>query len=115
MTFIQPRQSAQPGGRLKHAHAAIMEDRLQQAEQRLRDGDCAAAEEQAKAVLSDGPSYEAHMCGFLAMQCCSSFLKCLGCTHSDSQFSGEIGCPMQAAPPALPVAFLMAYLASSKH
>ena len=58
---------------MKHAQVATMEDRLQQAEQRLRDGDFAAAEEQAKAVLSDGPSYEAHMCGFLAMQCCIFF------------------------------------------
>jgi hypothetical protein len=49
-----------------------MQDRLQQAEQRLREGDFAAAEEQAKAVLSDGPSYEAHMCDFLAMRCCIS-------------------------------------------
>ena len=38
----------------------MAEDKLQQAEQRLRDGDFAAAEQLAKEV---GPSYEAHMCG----------------------------------------------------
>lgn len=43
----------------KYAQLAAMGDKLQQAEQRLRDGDFTAAQELAKAA---GPSYDAYMC-----------------------------------------------------
>ena len=47
-----------PGEARKYAQVATMDDKLQQAEQRLRDGDFAAAKELAKAA---GPSYDAYM------------------------------------------------------
>ena len=53
---VRHRRSGSDGR--KRAQLATMDGKLQQAEQRLRDGDFAAAQELAKAA---GPSYDAHL------------------------------------------------------
>lgn len=73
---------------VKHAQVAIMDGKLQQAEQCLRDGHFAAAQDLAKTA---GASYEAYMYGLTSMQYCKQWLLHLCCAQSIYQSNGGIG------------------------